>query len=389
MNIRTMSDLAPANSRPHERIPVLRPQLPKAQALLPYLERIDASRIYSNWGPLVSEFSQRLAQRFAVPASGVVCASSGMAALMGAILANAGFARPGRDLAIVPDYTFTATALAVQMCGYRVVLASCHHDTWIFEAGELLARPDRLAGVGLVVPVAPFGRPVAQLPWQEFQSRTGVPVVIDAAACFESFTPPQHPSLGALPVALSFHATKSFGVGEGGCVVTTDERLAAAVLRALNFGFHGSRDSTGISLNGKMPEYTAAVGLAELDGWDAKCERAGRVLQAYREAFRAHGLESRLRCSPDISSSYVLLQCDTTLQAESVVETLAGDNIETRFWYGLGLGRQPCFQQAPRLDLHGKAAIEAGTVPGLPTAVDLAESNVKRVVASVASALCR
>src|SRR5690349_17264294 len=102
-----------------EPIPVLRPQLPLASKLLPYLKRIDQSRIYSNWGPLVTELSERLCTRFSLPPDSVVCANSGMSALVGAILASAGAATKERPLAIVPDFTFTATGLAAQVCGYE------------------------------------------------------------------------------------------------------------------------------------------------------------------------------------------------------------------------------------------------------------------------------
>jgi hypothetical protein len=37
-------------------VPVLRPRLPDAGQLLPYLRRIDASRVYTNWGALAKEF---------------------------------------------------------------------------------------------------------------------------------------------------------------------------------------------------------------------------------------------------------------------------------------------------------------------------------------------
>ena len=68
-----------AHHRETREIPVLRPLLPTAERLLPYLSRIDASRCYTNWGPLVSEFEGRLARHFRVPRHGVVSASSGTA----------------------------------------------------------------------------------------------------------------------------------------------------------------------------------------------------------------------------------------------------------------------------------------------------------------------
>ena len=367
---------APAAGRP---IPVLRPRLPPAQALLPYLERIDATRTYSNWGPLVNELGTRLGVKLGAPAGSLTCASSGMAAIVGAILATAGRATPAKPFAVVPDYTFTATALAAQMCGYELVLASCAADTWAFTPEALAAHAEPLDQVGLVLPVAPFGRLIPQAGWQAFQRRTGIPVVIDGAACFDLLLEPGAAAIGPLPLVLSFHATKCFGVGEGGCVITTDRHLSENVLRCLNFGFLESRNTAMPGTNGKMPEYTAAVGLAELDGWDRKHEDFLRVGRAYRQHLAALAPSLRLWGPPDISCAYVILECADAAQAARVVQALADDQIDTRLWYGTGLHDHDAFRQARRWDLHGGAALDPRVLVGLPTAVDMSSDDIRRV----------
>ena len=45
-------------------IPAACPRLPDADAVLPYLRRMDAARTYSNFGPLLTAFEARLAERF-------------------------------------------------------------------------------------------------------------------------------------------------------------------------------------------------------------------------------------------------------------------------------------------------------------------------------------
>src|SRR3954447_3622818 len=95
-------------------IPVLRPRLPSAEQLLPYLRRIDATRMYTSWGPLVLELEERLCRRLSLPVGGVVSASSGTSALTAAILAGAGRSAGRRGIAIVPALTFVATAAAAE-----------------------------------------------------------------------------------------------------------------------------------------------------------------------------------------------------------------------------------------------------------------------------------
>jgi dTDP-4-amino-4,6-dideoxygalactose transaminase len=370
-------------------IPVLRPSLPSAKELLPYLERIDASRIYSNWGPLVEDFSRRLARRLGLNAECIVCANSGTSALVGAILATAGRASSDRPYAVIPDFTFVATALAVQSCGYEVVVAGCRSDGWDMHPGDLANDPNLLDRVGLVVPVAPFGRIVSQEAWTAFQERTGIPVVIDAAASFDLLQESVGAAVGRIPIALSFHATKSFGVGEGGAVITTDAAVAARSLQCLNFGFFEGRHADMASINGKMPEHVAAVGLAELDRWNRKHHRLLRMFERYVEACGALGIRLRLWGPPDISCGYVLLQCDSATQARGVVEHLERERIGTRFWYGSGVRGHPAFRGCRFLDLYPQRTLDPGCLVGLPVAPDLPLSAIRRVARAVHAGLER
>ena len=49
------------------KIPIMRPKLPSAECLAPYLRRIDSTRIYSNFGPLACTLEERFADHFALP----------------------------------------------------------------------------------------------------------------------------------------------------------------------------------------------------------------------------------------------------------------------------------------------------------------------------------
>ena len=171
------------------------------------LSRIDANRCYTNWGPLASEFEERLADRFGVGGNSVVSACSGSTALVGAILATAGRATPERPFAILPAMTFVATAIAAEQCGYRVHLVDVAPDDWMLDARALHTHPV-LPRAGVVVPVSAYGRPVTHEAWRGFREQTGIPVVIDGAASFEALSDKTTGLLSELPVALSFHATR-------------------------------------------------------------------------------------------------------------------------------------------------------------------------------------
>ena len=361
-------------------IPVLRPLLPSADRLLPYLRRIDETRLYSNYGPLSHELEGRLADALALPAGGLVCAGSGTAALIGAILATAGRASPERPLAIIPAFTFAATAAAVEQCGYSPYLADVDAESWMLAADRLIDHPERRR-VGLVVPVAPFGRPVPQAPWRRFTATTGTPVVIDGAASFAGLAERPEALLGGIPVAISFHATKAFATGEGGAVATEDVALATRVAQALNFGISGVRDSRMAS---KMSEYHAAVGLAELDGWTEKLAAFRAVAERYREASAAAGLAERFYGAPDIGPNYALFRCRDATEAGRIVERLRRGGVDFRLWYGTGLHCQTYYAdlQRDRLDVSDNLAPR---LLGMPMAPDLGRATIARVVGVLAN----
>jgi dTDP-4-amino-4,6-dideoxygalactose transaminase/SAM-dependent methyltransferase len=368
-------------------VPVLRPLLPAADRLLPYLRRIDAARIYTNYGPLVCELEQRLAEHLAVPAGGVASASSGTAALTGTILAVAGRATSARPLALMPAFTFVATAAAAEQCGYQPYLADIDPETWMLDPGRLAEHP-ALAEVGVVIPVAPFGRPVPQGPWRAFRDRTGIPVVIDGAAMFDVGRAPPGYSFGAIPVALSLHATKGYGTGEGGAVVWADADRLRRVAQVLNFGFYDTRDSRTPSTNGKMSEYHAAVGLAGLDDWTERRTAFLAVAERYRRGMADAGLGDRFFAAPDIGFSYALFQCRSGAEAVRVQEAFQRGCVGWRLWYGGGLHHQSHFAALPRERLDTTDEM-APALLGLPMAPDLGEEQIARVIGTLAAALRR
>ncbi|MGH9441848.1 MAG: DegT/DnrJ/EryC1/StrS family aminotransferase [Thermoanaerobaculia bacterium] len=358
-------------------VPVLRPRLPGVERLTPYLRRIDASRIYSNYGPLARELEGRLSRHLGLPAGGVVGASSGTVALVGAILAMAGRPTDKRPLALFPAFTFVATAVAVELCGYRGYLADVDSRTWMLDPERLQSHPE-LSRIGVVVPVAPFGRPVPQEPWLRFREKTGIPIVIDGAASLECVAREPGRFLGQIPVAMSFHATKSYSTGEGGGVVSTSSDQAQRITQALNFGFHGSRDCALASTNGKMSEYHAAVGLAELDGWTEKQRSLLAVADAYRSRLEPSGLRERFFAAPGISSSYAVFRCRDADESGRVRESLRRHGVDSRLWYGTGVQDQTHFSDLPREDL----SVTEGLAPlllGLPVAPDLDDRALERI----------
>src|SRR3546814_19324197 len=86
--------------------------------------------------------------------------------------------------------------------------------SWQLAPGRVAERLLRLPGsVFAVMPVSPFGSRMDAPGWTDFQARTGIPVLVDAAAALDTW------SDTALTSVVSFHATKSFAIGAAGAVL--------------------------------------------------------------------------------------------------------------------------------------------------------------------------
>ncbi|UCG97416.1 MAG: DegT/DnrJ/EryC1/StrS family aminotransferase [Burkholderiales bacterium] len=361
-------------------IPCLVPDLPPAAELLPWLQRIDENRWYTNGGPLVREFEQRLSA-FIAGGDGVSCVTlaSGMSALELGLLAL-GIGAGKRVL--LPALTFPATALAVARCGAEPVLCDVSAETWAMTpsiARQALAR----SRVDAVVPVASFGCPLPAEEWADFASDTGVPVLADAAAALGA-----QKISGQVQWAFSLHATKPMGVGEGGLFVSADGALAEKVRRLANFSFEHFVACSSHGTNAKMSEYAAAVGLAQLERWPRLLQRRREVFDEYRRRLAALPQVTMQPLVAPPATLCVRLPAD----AAAVAAALAQSEIETRRWYLPPLHRHPAFGRVRCLGPAGSERLPvteqlATSLLGLPFHSRLGSEDVATVVAALATAI--
>lgn len=364
-------------------IPIMRPKLPPTEALLPYLREIDESRWYSNFGPLLRRLQARLAEHFDVPEDGVVCVANGTMALTVGLMALG--VREG-SRCVMPSWTFIATPSAARAAGLKPYFVDVDAQSWAIDPNavrRLIGRED----IGAVSPVSPFGAPIDRAAWDRFTEETGTPVIIDAAAGFDTVA--RIPALrpGRTPVMISLHATKPFGVGEGGVLLCTDLAFIARVRQTINFGFRGRREALVTGINAKLNEYAAAVGLAGLDAWEDCRASWGLLTDHYRSRLvKVPGIS----LCPGYGMGWVSSYCNITLppgaDAPMVIERLRRAHIDTRQWWGRGCHRQRAFAHFPRA-LLAETENFAARVLGLPFWIDLEPAAVDRVVLALAEAL--
>ncbi len=348
-----------------KNIACLVPDLPSSAMVAPYLERVDTARWYTNFGPLVRELEDRLegllASVGAPSETRVVTCSTGTSAI------DAGLAAlqlPPGSRVLVPALTFPASALAIIGAGHVPVFSDVCPRRWQLTP-KIARRVIAEQRIDLVMPVTTYGRATAVDEWDQLTIDTGVPVLIDAAPAFGE------QSIGrTTSVAFSFHATKPFGIGEGGAFVSADPELAARARIYTNFGFvDGVVERFGT--NAKLSEYHAAVGLAQLERWPALLRRRQRVWTAYRRHLR--GMDGVQLQSWPTARAPALLIVRLVADAATVAARLADVGVHTRRWYVPTLVDHPAF--APYVPADPKLPVTEHLAPhllGLPfhTALD-------------------
>ena len=371
---------APPVARAANPLPVMRPRLPGAERIAPYLAEIDATRWYGNFGPLQSRFEARLADRFGLAEGELTCVANGTVGLTLALLA-AGAEAGG--LCLMPAFTFVASAHAVRAAGLVPCFVDVDPETWALTPEIAAAAVARVPGrVAAVMPVAVFGAPPDAAAWDAFQDATGIPVVTDAAAAYDGA------QIGRGATIVSLHASKILGVGEGGLVAGRDARLVAGVRQRSNFGFLGGRSAELPALNGKISEYACAVGLAALDEWEATRSAFARVRMTYLAALAG---DLRVGFAPGFARGWLTTVLNVRLppgSADATIVGLAARGVDARQWWGKGCHVQPAFAACPRIALPKTEAL-AGAVVGLPFFPDMTPAQVTTVAAALTDVLDR
>jgi perosamine synthetase len=168
-----------------------------------------------------------------------------------------------RDRAVVvPSNTFMATPLAVQAAGGRVVFGDCRRDDLClsFDEVERLVVEHDARAVFLVHIGGHIAFDVERI--ANFCRERGVALIEDCAhAHGASWNGKPAGSWGDAGI-YSLYATKTISTGEGGVLVSHDEALLDFARAYRNYG---KPDYAVAGLNFRMSDFTAAIGLVQVE----------------------------------------------------------------------------------------------------------------------------
>lgn len=350
-------------------------------------ECIDTGWISSE-GPFVRKFEEAMAA--AAGRKHGIAVGNGTVALEVAVAALE--LQPG-DEVILPTFTIISCAAAIVRCGCVPVLVDSDPLTWNMDVGRIEGKITSRTRAIMVVHI--YGLPCDMDPILALAERHGLKVIEDAAEMHgQTYKGRPCGSFGNVS-AFSFYPNKHVTTGEGGMVLTDDERLAERCRSLRNLCFQAKKRFVHEELgyNFRMTNLQAALGLAQVERLDEFVGRKRRIGKRYTELLK--GIErvslplERTDFAENIYWVYGLVLGDTLpFDAEEVMRRLGERKIGTRpfFWpmheqpvfHKMGLFRDERYPVAERLARRGFY---------IPSGMALTEAQMEAVAAAVKEVL--
>ena len=373
-----LTDLALLGGKPtfSEPLHVGRPNVGDWDSFLGRVKALWEREWFTNNGPYVREFEQKLTKLLGVKHCIPVCNAT-------VAMELAVRALELRGEVIIPSFTFIATAHCLQWQEITPVFCDIHRATHNLDPArvEQLITPRTTGIIGVHI----WGRPCEIEGLAALAQRHNLKLLFDAAHAFGcSFRGKMVGNFGEAEV-FSFHATKFFNTFEGGAIATNNDALAAKVRLMKNFGFQGYDNVIYIGTNGKMTEISAAMGLTELESMDDFITTNRKNYHAYRDGLQGipgvtlAPYDEAERCN----FHYIILEIDEAagLGRDQLIAALHAENVLARRYFFPGCHRmQPYRSFFPHAGLLlPETERLASRVASLPNGTSVGAAEIRTI----------
>lgn len=294
------------------------PVVPDMDRVAFYLKESFEKKHLSNFGPAYQLLVSKLKDYLKLNSSkDILLTTSGHTALMAAYAAL--------DLTniVVPSYTFQSTGCAATLQGMFTYIVDVNERTGCLDSipNYPWKGPSGIVGVCALSTIPDLDN------LTKLAKTAKAKLVIDGAA---SFGTPDIYNYGDA-FCLSFHATKTFPIGECGALIS-DKKTIERAKQYVNFGFDKDRNPQMIGMNAKVSEYTCAIGLALLEKMPDVIEKRRNNFELYRKEIGSMIPDSWKGCDTIYQALPTFCTFDF-LKARKVREKLKEGGVETLQYY--------------------------------------------------------
>jgi dTDP-4-amino-4,6-dideoxygalactose transaminase len=247
---------------------------------------------------------------------------------------------PG-DEVITAANTFIATVLAISYTGATPVLVDA--DPRTYNLDPELIESAITSRTRAIIPVHLYGQPADMDRIMEIARRHDLIVIEDAAQAHGALYKGRRTGSLADAAAFSFYPAKNLGAcGDGGAVVTNDERIADSLRMLRNYGQTKKYHHVSQGFNRRLDTLQAAIlriKLKYIDQWNAA--RRDHA-QAYGQLLADSGLILPVE-APGVESVYHLYIVRTE-DRDRLQHYLHEQNIATGIHYPIPVHLQPAYE---------------------------------------------
>lgn len=324
-------------------IPVFEPDYGEEE-IAAVVDALHKGEISGSFGNCIPEFEQVVARY--VNCKHGIAVTSGTTALQLAVAA-AGIGKG--DEVLISSSTNIATALAVVHNGALCIPIDSELTTWNLDLN--LIEGAVTSKTKAIIPVHLYGHPVDMDRLMGIARKHTLIVIEDCAesqgaTCRGRMTG----SFGNMG-CFSFYANKVITTGEGGMVVTNDDRLAERLRLLRNLAFSKPRfRHEFLGFNFRMTGYQAAMGVAQMKKIEQIIEKKRIVARTYRrflENIDWLQLPAEMEWARNVYWMYaVVVKEHAPLGRDELMKVLSSEGIETRTFF-CPMNLQPGLRSSP------------------------------------------
>lgn len=282
----------------------------------------------------------------------------------------------GGDEVIVPNYSMIATPNSIKMIGANPVFVDVEPETLCLDIEK--AKEAITPKTKAIMLVSANGRyPKSGIAAFEELARTkGLILVEDSAQALGSFYPDgRHIGSAGAVGSFSFSAPKVISTGQGGALITNDDKIAYKLKRLKDFGrSRGGLDiHDSIGYNFKFTDLQACIGIEQMKKLKWRVNRKKEILKKYQQNLKdVHHIKFFKQDLVNTTPWFIDVFAENRDQLQVYLKE---NNVGTRVMYP-PINKQKAYQVAgehPVSNMVGEKGL------WLPSASQLTDLQIKKI----------
>ncbi|KPZ52376.1 dTDP-4-amino-4,6-dideoxy-D-glucose transaminase [Pseudoalteromonas sp. P1-13-1a] len=302
-----------------------KPLSPDLTKLAAYLEQVNESGWYTNFGPLHEQLTKRLEAYLGV--ENLLLVSNGTLALQVACKTL------NINSAITTPFSFVATTSSLLWQGIDTAFSDIDRRSYNLCPKALDKTFEQDNNYDGIVATHVYGNPCDVESLAKVADKHNKKIVYDAAHAFDVKVGNKSVLNFGDASTLSFHATKVFHTVEGGAIIFKHKADFVKAKQLINFGLQADGTLGESGINAKLNEYQCAVGLTLLDDIESVIKHRAVLFNIYTDELKGVVELPLWHPQASLNGAYMPIYIAGARKQKDVMQALAKNDIQCRRYF--------------------------------------------------------